>query len=270
MKRYAIPTALAGTLMCSAAMAGEPVMDKTPIAPPPTHDHDGCVNPGFSIDAGILYMKGQGDDVETDWDVAWRGNLRYTMNDGLFFEIRGFYHEADLDELFEDEFDDIDDFATGDFETWYLDFLIGDNIHNGSKFCVDFSAGVRYFNSEGDVKGRRGAFDGERPKISYDADGVGPVFRLEGTRQLAGNWSLYFDFTQAILFGDNDTDVRYTDGFKDSDSSDTVSFITEIGGGIQYTFGAGHIRVGGEGQYWALDGTDIGLYGVAAELGWSF
>ncbi len=93
---------------------------------------------------------------------------------------------------------------------------------------------------------------------------------LEGTRTLSGNLSLYFDFTQAILFGDNDTKVRYRDGFKSSDSSDTLTFVTEIGGGLEYSFGAGHIRVGGEGQYWNIDGSDLGIYGGIAEIGWSF
>lgn len=277
MKLKAITqAALAGSVVLSTgAFAGEPVMEKSPIIAPPTHDHNGCVNPGFSIEGGLTYFEAQGDGVETDATIGWRGALRYQTADGLFFAVRGSYTNPDLDDLFDlNEFE----YVSGDLESYYLDFLIGDNFHNSDKFCIDVSAGIRYASLEASgAIWERGASIPDAVQLpflvgggGFSGDGIGPVLRLEGKRLLSGPWSLYFDFTQAIIFTDGDSyevDADGVDVYRDS--GDDVTFITEIGGGIEYAFGNGYIRAGGEGQYWAGN-ADIGVYGFVTSIGWNF
>ncbi len=225
--------------------AGEPV----PPPPAPAAEPSGCVNPGFSLDGSVLYLNSQGESLEGDWDIGFRGQGRYQSDDGFIAAVSGFFYDGDIDEFMGDS-----DYS-GDLEMWYLDFTLGDNLHNGDKFCLDVTAGLRYGSLEAEID--------DYEEYDTEFDGWGPVITLEGIRKLGGPWAIYFNLRQSILFGEVDYD--------DEDySGDTVGFVSEVGGGLQYGLDNLRIRVGGEGQFWSVDEHDTGLYGFSAGASWSF
>ncbi|NNC88010.1 MAG: hypothetical protein HKN82_06060 [Akkermansiaceae bacterium] len=238
--------------------------------PAPTSDCDACNAPGFYLNAAALYLNSAASDsdYDGDWDFGARVGVGFERPDGLFYEIEGFWYEGEGD-------DSSDPFVQYDSEIYAIDFLIGDNLHCGEA-CLDLAFGLRYASFE--LTGTRNEPDPQTPPPGFngtrtlaDFDGWGPTVQLEGTRSLGGPWSLYGELQQSILFGDIKVDEKI------SRERDALAFVTEIAGGVQYDLAAmmggvsgAHVRLGGEGQYWVIDGNDFGLYGAALSVGFTF
>jgi hypothetical protein len=275
--------ATAGIILGSItlAQAGDP----GPIAayePAPVSSCDACNDPGWYASLTALYLDSYrnsssgGYDYDGDWDFGARGGLGFERPDGLFFEVSGFWYEGDFD------LEDSSDAYDGELEMWYVDFLVGDNLHCGES-CLDFAFGIRYADVEAteELSGGFASYN-----YSEEFDGIGPVLQLRGSRPLTDRIGIYAQFTQAILFGDSDVKEEGSfnstsppgeggNGFSSKSSSDTIASITELEGGIQYNFSAGmlsdaYLRLGLEGQFWVLDSHDYGLFGGLLELGLNF
>jgi hypothetical protein len=269
MRSYSTLTLVgaAGALIGSTALltAGEPAPY---VAPEPTSSCDACNDPGWYASATALYLKSYANGVsdleaggyDGDWDFGARGALGFERPDGLFFELSGFWYDG------EGDFDDVDSVGA-DIEAWYIDFLVGDNLHCGEA-CLDYAFGIRYADSELEVSD-------DFESVTEEFDGFGPVLQLRGSRPLSGNFGIYAQFTQAILFGESDFSVDFGEGERESGDSDTIASITELEGGLQYNFDGGalsdaYIRLGLEGQYWVGDSVDTGLFGGILEFGIGF
>ncbi|NNC88011.1 MAG: hypothetical protein HKN82_06065 [Akkermansiaceae bacterium] len=227
-----------------------------PSAPAPTSDCDACDQPGWYAEAALLYMTsysgnnlllgglGGGNGYDGDWDLGARVAVGNELPDGLFYEVSGFWYEGDFSV----------DTEPGELEVYYIDAIIGDNLHCGEA-CLDYGFGLRYADAEVTIDGDSGGFDG-----------IGPVLELSGKRPLTEQLGVYAEMRQAILFGDLDFDGT---------SVDTVASVTELGGGVEFFFNAGPVqnawaRLGVEGQYWAVDDLTIGLVGGVLKVGFNF
>ncbi|NNC88004.1 MAG: hypothetical protein HKN82_06030 [Akkermansiaceae bacterium] len=246
-------------------------MAKAPAYAPPS-DCDSCNEPGFYLNAAALYLNSvaESDGYDGDWDLGGRLGIGYERPDGLFYEIEGFWWEGDA---FRPGWPDVN----YDVEHVAIDFLVGDNLYCG-EVCLDIAFGVRYASYE--REGRYAHFDKgwnkrhfHRSGDSFDFDGWGPTIELTATRQLDGPWSLYGEFQQSLLFGETSGSSRRRGG----GDSDTLASITEIAAGVQYSLGSmmgglkdAYIRLGGEAQYWVIDGNDVGLYGASLGFGSTF
>jgi hypothetical protein len=100
---------------------------------------------------------------------------------------------------------------------------------------------------------------------------------------LANGFSLYGTAKQSVVFGSRDQSYSYTNNelpdSSNSDSSDDVLFISELGLGMQYDFSfsnvSSNVRLGVEGQWWAgagygEGGDDIGLAGFVVGANFRF
>ncbi|NNC88272.1 MAG: hypothetical protein HKN82_07420 [Akkermansiaceae bacterium] len=267
--------------------------------PAPISDCDACNVPGWYGGVSLLYLKPYlggdgGEGVDGDWDLGARGTLGFERPDGLFYELNGFWYESEFD------FDNRRDnrFAyDNELSTYYIEGLIGDNLHCGEA-CLDLAFGIRYASLELDESERRVNFDGAEGQTvrvagneTWEFDGIGPVVRLDGTRQLNEQVTLYAGLSQAILFGEqkfsgsstnrlissgnpgSPTGPAMTSG--GSSKSDTVAFVTELEGGVMFNLNMGalqdaHVKLGIEGQYWSVGGSDLGLFGGVLGVGFSF
>ena len=241
------------------------------FAPPaPVSDCDACNAPGWYAGASLLYLESYGDSaqggtMDGDWDLGARGTLGFERPDGLFIELNGFWYEGDYD--YEN--------YSGEIDSYYIEALIGDNLHCGEA-CLDYAFGLRYASLE-----KSGSFSESINSTSLlelpegngqgsnfrEYEGFGPVVRLDGVRPLNDRVSLYAGLSQALLFGEE----------KESEDSDDdkVAFVTELEGGIQIGLNAGqlqdaHVRLGIEAQYWSFDEHDTGFFGGVLGAGFNF
>jgi|GEM_PF-2712134 len=184
----------------------------------PTSDCDACNDPGMYGGVSLLYLKPYGDDGAGsgddgagsggDWDFGARATLGFERPDGLFFELNGFWADGSYD-VGNDSGSNYQ--YSQDQSAWYVEALVGDNLHCG-EMCVDYGFGVRYGNIEneyGEVYSGNQDFV-RHQKDSYSFEGIGPVVRIDVTRELNDRVSLYGGLSQAILFGDQDYDFRTT------------------------------------------------------------
>lgn len=275
MKQHAIiPKAvLAGTAVFlstgSGLLAGEPAPYVAPVVPPP--DCSGCINPGFYVEGSLLYLNSYAStdgDYDGDWDFGYRGAIGYETPTGLFVELTGFYYEGDFD--IDDQFGRLD----GEVEHYYIDLVVGDTVHCG-ELCLAVSGGLRWGGLNADARERVSGATTYRRENEFE--GWGPVVKIEGTRALNEQFGIYAELSQSILFGELDERERFDgEGGQDFDfDSDTLAAITEIGAGIEYKFGLGpvsnaFVRLGFEGQYWMVDGSDHGLVGGVLKVGGRF
>ncbi len=245
--------------MVSGAFAGDPA----PYVPAPTPEPL-CGSPGWTLEAAVLYMKphqSEGEIADSDWDAGYRLGLAYEMPDGLRFALRVFGFDG-TGEYGEGRYGE-GRYRNNDVEEEFfaLDFLVGDTFCPSEDLSIAINVGLRYASYKEDWKYYS---DGK----AADFDGFGPVIGTEIVRQLGGNWALYAELQASIIFGDNDVDDEGDSG------DDSTMIISEIGGGVQYSFGSGHVRLGAEGQYWSglsdSDTEDVSLLGAVLELGWRF
>ncbi|NNM30663.1 MAG: hypothetical protein HKO57_14170 [Akkermansiaceae bacterium] len=287
------PLATAGVFLgyVSQLEAGEVGPMAAYMPPAPVSDCDACNDPGFYGGVSLLYMKpySGGEGLDGEWDLGLRGTLGFERPDGLFYELNGFWFDGEFDrEVSPNSIYNYDD----DVSTWYVEGLIGDNLHCGEA-CLDLAFGLRYANLEFESSRtlRRDITDGgEGSSFSEEFEGVGPVVRIDGTRQLTEQVTLYGGLSQAILFGEQDFSRSSTNRAEvtsppgpgaiilngsGSSSRDTLAFVTEIEAGLQFNFNAGqiqgaHARIGIEGQYWSIGGSDFGLFGGVLGVGFNF
>ncbi|NNC88175.1 MAG: hypothetical protein HKN82_06910 [Akkermansiaceae bacterium] len=240
------------------------------VPPAPVSDCDACNDPGPYGSLSLLYLKPYGTDGfegDGDWDLGARGTLGFERPDGLFYELNGFWYEGEFDP---------EDSRSSDYQSeishWYIEGLIGDNLHCGEA-CLDLAFGLRYAQIDDDRR-RVSIKSGTPPPgngvsiIRADHfEGFGPVVRLDGTRTLTDQVTLYGGLSQAILFGELDR--------RRSQSADTVVPVTEIELGLQFNFNMGaiqgaHARLGLEAQYWSMPYDDFGLIGGVLGVGFNF
>ncbi|NNC88003.1 MAG: hypothetical protein HKN82_06025 [Akkermansiaceae bacterium] len=270
-----VPLTAAGLFL--GTLATLPAGEVGPMASyaPPAPDCDACNQPGFYLNAAALYLNSASErsGYDGDWDLGGRLGVGFERPDGLFYEIEGFWWEGDADNMYWPG-------VNYDVEHIAIDFLIGDNLHCGEA-CLDVAFGLRYGSYE------RGATSSGIDSIAglgalavisesytdFDFDGWGPTIQLDGIRRLGGPWSLYGELQQSILFGE----AGGRSYGKGGAAGDTLAFISEIAAGVQYDLGAAmgglsgaHVRLGGEAQYWSIDGNDLGLYGASLGVGFSF
>jgi len=261
----------------------------------PTSDCDACNDPGMYGGVSLLYLKPYGDDGAGsgddgagsggDWDFGARATLGFERPDGLFFELNGFWADGSYD-VGNDSGSNYQ--YSQDQSAWYVEALVGDNLHCG-EMCVDYGFGVRYGNIEneyGEVYSGNQDFV-RHQKDSYSFEGIGPVVRIDVTRELNDRVSLYGGLSQAILFGDQDYDFRTTNvavpgavtpppsnsGF--GDSREELAFISEIEFGLQFNLDVAglqgtHIKLGVEGSYWTVDDWSRGFVGGVLGAGFNF
>ncbi|NNM28107.1 MAG: hypothetical protein HKO57_01180, partial [Akkermansiaceae bacterium] len=265
-------------------------------APPaPVSDCDACNTPGGYGGVSLLYLKPYGSDGsegDGDWDLGARGTLGFERPDGLFYELNGFWYEGEFDpEL--GNFESID----SDIAAYYIEGLIGDNLYCGEA-CLDVAFGLRYANLETERTSVRFVDDPffgppytQRSTNTEEFEGIGPVIRIDGTRRLTDQVTLYGGLSQAILFGETDSSFSdtYTAAANDTtpppgsipsnssggSSRDELAFVTEIEAGLLFHFNMGqvqgaHLRVGIEGQYWSIGRNDLGLLGGVLGVGFNF
>ena len=245
--------ALSGTAllmgMTSSAFAGEPI-----AAPLPCVAAD-CGTAGWTFNAAVLAMQphqSEGYFHDADTDAGYRFGLAYERPDGLRFSASVFGFDGNAE--YDGDPVDVDYFT--------FDLMVGDTFCPTDDLSIALDAGLRYGTYEENWDGWTGA----------DFEGIGPVVSIDVVRQLGGAWALYATATTSILFGDND--LADGDSSNPNAGDNSTVFIAELGAGVQYSFGSGYARLGGEAQFWEglsdYDSENTSLAGLILELGWNF
>ena len=218
-------------------------------APAPQADCD----QGWTFGLEALYLKAyqsEGSYEDTEYDFGGRVSLGYQFSDCLFTKVTYFGYKTDV---FENS--NGNGFSENDeLEVSYLDWVVGQHFMPSDKLTLSPYVGLRWGTFEETYTEKD--FDYYESE-SYEFSGLGIVVGVDATRALGSGFSLYGTAKQSILFGTTDYSYYENDDGsidRDSDSTDNVVFVSELGLGLQYdhsfaSFDA-NIRLGVEGQWW--------------------
>lgn len=254
MKKYMIPL----LLTAAPIFAGEVAPVMTP-APAP------CDCPqGWTVGLEVLALKPYQSEgyYDGDFDAGFRGSIGYDFGDCLFVKATGFGYDTDFDET--------DSTDTIDLSTAFIDLSVGQTFNPSGNLSLSPYVGLCWAKFDETWNNSRGS------TYEYDFDGLGVVIGIDGTRSLGNNLSIYGKAKQSVVFGS--TDYTYTGDGSNTDKSDNVAFVSELGLGLQYDFTfsniAANIRAGVEGQWWGGvsdgDSESMGLGGFVLGANFRF
>ncbi|KAB2639309.1 MAG: hypothetical protein DVB25_05915 [Verrucomicrobia bacterium] len=262
MKKYTL------TLLLTAAplFAGT----QAPVVAPQANTEQ-----GWTLGVEPMAMAPYASDswTKNDYTFAGRGSLGYQFSDGLFVTATYFGYGGDL--INHTNITPADGSAgyleqySGRMSATYIDLVLGQNFKPTDTLKLSPFVGLRWATGQ---QGYTDTLTSPYPVVvgtttvpiqAYreDFQGLGIVVGIDATRALGNDFSLYGTAKESVIFG---TSKSAGAGLNNdySDSSDSVVSISELGLGVQYDFCfsgvASNIRLGVEGQWWALPNSNIG------------
>jgi len=213
---------------------------------------------------------------KNDYNFGGRGSLGYQFSDGLFVTATYFGYGGDLTDhtvytpavlpvnAFSDHY-------SGSMSATYIDLVLGQNFKPTDTLKLSPFVGLRWAAAQQGATDFRtipnpavvGTTTTTTPirAVRDDFQGLGIVLGIDATRALGNDFSIYGTVKQSVLFGTSksaDTSFAAVDT-----SGDTMVSISELGLGVQYDYCfsgvAANIRLGVEGQWWAVSGTSAGV-----------
>ncbi len=191
------------------------------------------------------------DDVDADYQAAFRGTLGYRLDSGLGFRTRYFYYDTDAPSVFPDTVG-----GSLAVETYTIDMELFDRLDLGPKWALEFSGGVRYNEFTETMEN----FLPAAPLRFNEFRGFGGILGAEAQRSFGNYGGLFVRGRGSILYGDKEVINGAGDPSGNPNEAlilqDSVVGVTELAAGFQYTrpiFGGrvlANLRTGYEWQLW--------------------
>lgn len=249
---------------------------------------------GFTLGLEPMAMRSytSNSHAENNYDFAGRGSLGYQFADGLFVTASYFGYGTDIADYTAITSPVVAppavgylDHYSGRLSASFIDLVVGQNFKPTDTLKLSPFVGLRWTTYQVGVTDTQttpypvAANTTTRAINSshHDFRGLGIVLGIDATRALGNDFSIYSTAKESVIFGSSKTAVT---NFPEV-SSDTVVSISELGLGIQYDFCfsgvASNIRLGVEGQWWAISGNsslttseNIGLAGLVLGANFRF
>ena len=199
-------------------------------------------------------------NTSNNYNFAGRGSLGFQFADGLFVTATYFGYGGNLVDRTE-QFETYTHHDSGNLSATYIDLVLGQNFKPTETLKLSPYVGLRWAASQAGAttfhtNTAPGSITFPESVYRNDVQGLGIVLGMEATRALGNDFSIYGTVKQSVIFGTS----KYASGNSNEYSSDTVVSISELGLGVQYDFCfsgvASNIRLGVEGQWWALSGNN--------------
>ena len=207
---------------------------------------------------------------KNDYTFAGRGSLGYQFADGLFVTATYFGYAGDLTDHTAVTASQLDQYS-GRMSASYIDLVVGQNFKPTDTLKLSPYVGLRWaVGQEGYTDFRTSPYPAVvgTTTVPYyasrdDFKGLGIVLGVDATRALGNSFSIYGTAKESVVFGS----AKYASTSTTESSSDSAVSISELGLGLQYDFCfsgvTSNIRLGVEGQWWALSSFSSGNIGLA-------